>query len=253
MAESDVEVEENSGIDRSAIDFEALGAQLMHANVVGSRSCDAVFTHPGTGASLYIGNIEAAQNADVLAQHNISRVVNCQDIRTRNFFEDNAEFAYCRFPVARWQSTVLAADGNTDEREARERVLEYMQPLFEFCDSALESGHSVLVHCRAGAHRAGTVGTAYLMRAMKVNYMEALAIAKTKRPIVDPFTHLLSLLEMLSQALGHEPLGESVDEIARAKYQKMIKMRIPRASVEQKMRAHGHESMIPSLWFSNAD
>merc|ERR1711924_336420 len=140
--------------------------QLMHSCAVGQKPCDSVFTHPDTGASLYIGNIEAAQNADVLAAHNITRVVNCQDAKASNFFEDDAEFEYLRFPIARWQSKVLAA--GEDEGDAQKRVLEYMQPLFEFCDSALESGRSVLVHCRAGAHRAGTAGTAYLLWAMKV-------------------------------------------------------------------------------------
>ena len=37
------------------------------------------------------------------------------------------------------------------------------QPLFDFVDSKLGAGESVLIHCLAGAHRAGTAGTACLM------------------------------------------------------------------------------------------
>jgi hypothetical protein len=40
---------------------------------------------------------------------------------------------------------------------------EYFAPVFTAVDVAIGSGKSVLIHCMAGAHRAGTVGMAVLM------------------------------------------------------------------------------------------
>jgi hypothetical protein len=39
----------------------------------------------------------------------------------------------------------------------------FVNPLFDFIDAALAAGGSVLIHCLAGAHRAGTTGITCLM------------------------------------------------------------------------------------------
>ena len=58
-------------------------------------------------------------------------------------------------------------------------------------------GHSVLIHCFAGAHRGGAVTIAYLMHACRLQLSDALATVKGVRPIVDPQELLLELLERL--------------------------------------------------------
>lgn len=231
-------------VDTASIDFERLGEKLMKS-AVSYSACDSVYTHPETNASLYIGNINAAQSKDILAERTITHVVNCQDMCSSNYHEADPAFTYLRFPISRWEEKVLSKEST--EQAVGSRVLLYLQPLFDFCDHALAIGCSVLLHCRAGAHRAGTAGTALLMWRNQMNCMDALALAKTRRPVVDPFSHLLQLLQMLSEALGHAPVSASVDEIAKEKYLKMLKIGVPRASVEQKMRAHGHENMIATL------
>ena len=47
-----------------------------------------------------------------------------------------------------------------------------------------------MVHCLAGAHRAGTTGVSYMMKAGKMGFNEALRVAKTQRPVVDPMGEL---------------------------------------------------------------
>lgn len=42
-------------------------------------------------------------------------------------------------------------------------AINYFKPLFDFIDEAIKNGDNVLIHCLAGAHRAGTVGIACLM------------------------------------------------------------------------------------------
>ena len=41
--------------------------------------------------------------------------------------------------------------------------LEFTNPMFAFIEEAIAGGESVLVHCLAGAHRAGTTGCACLV------------------------------------------------------------------------------------------
>ena len=48
-------------------------------------------------------------------------------------------------------------------RSTPESILEFLKPIFDFVDNAVDSGRSVLVHCVAGAHRAATAGCLLLM------------------------------------------------------------------------------------------
>lgn len=42
-------------------------------------------------------------------------------------------------------------------------IVDFFMDMFRFIENALNEGQSVLVHCLAGAHRAGTTGIATLM------------------------------------------------------------------------------------------
>jgi protein-tyrosine phosphatase len=43
--------------------------------------------------------------------------------------------------------------------------LNFFKPCHDFIDEALKRGENVMVHCLAGAHRAGTTGVSYMMKA----------------------------------------------------------------------------------------
>lgn len=115
---------------------------------------DAIWRDPKTGGTIYVGNQNAAGNLAQLQQHAIARVVNCTSgfSKIKNFHE--GKLSYFEFDIARWQLHVDKKDGS---------VGRFVAPLFEFIDGALAKGESVLVHCLAGAHRAGTTGCACLM------------------------------------------------------------------------------------------
>ena len=86
----------------------------------------------------------------------------------------------------------------------------FVDPLFAFIDSALSKGNSVLVHCLAGAHRAGTTGCLCLMHYAgesqshcfagfgltrpDMDASTAVAAAKKLRPVIDPIGHLPEFL-----------------------------------------------------------
>ena len=70
----------------------------------------------------------------------------------------------------------------------------------------LDAGRNVLVHCLAGAHRAGTTGVSFMMRQGRMDAATAIKVAKRLRPVVDPFGQLhelLTRLEKAYQALGY--------------------------------------------------
>ena len=59
----------------------------------------------------------------------------------------------------------------------------------------------MLIHCLAGAHRAGTAGVASLMHLCGFDARTATRIAQTARPAINPigsFPDLLAALEVLN-------------------------------------------------------
>jgi len=155
---------------------------------------DALWRHPVSGAGFYVGNIRAASSLQVLNDHGILAVVNCQGRETKNFFEHDSRIKYFRFPVAYLRPSMTR---NKEESWA----LKGYQPAFDFIDASLQSGKNVLVHCLAGAHRAGSLGCAYLMYRAGINLDDAIKKAKFMRPIIGPFGGLLETLHYLERDL----------------------------------------------------
>ena len=90
-------------------------------------------------------------------------------------------------------------------------VLKFFAPAHDFIDQAMETGQNVMVHCLAGAHRAGTTGVSYMMKAGRMSYTEALRVAKKQRPVVDPMGHLETVLLKLEWAYKVLKFGETKD------------------------------------------
>jgi protein-tyrosine phosphatase len=154
---------------------------------------NAIWQHEGTGAKVYVGNIQAAQSKDILNRYGISCVVNCQDPTSQNFHEHDPKFDYFRFPVAHWYRAGLETDAD---------VLEFFRPMVEYCDASISKGRSVLIHCLAGAHRAGTTGVAYIMHKARLDRASATKAAKECRSIINPIMGLVTLLEKLDAAMA---------------------------------------------------
>ena len=51
------------------------------------QNLNCIFSHPKSGAKVFIGNLSAAHTKSELEENNITRVVNCQEPSSRNFFE----------------------------------------------------------------------------------------------------------------------------------------------------------------------
>ena len=63
-----------------------------------------------------------------------------------NYHSSNPKFRYFNFEIAWWQSRVNESD---------ESVIAFFSGVFKFIEGALLGGTNILVHCLAGAHRAG--------------------------------------------------------------------------------------------------
>jgi protein-tyrosine phosphatase len=101
-------------------------------------------------------------------------------------------FKYLTFPIGRWRSHVSPAPP---------AVLAFFSPLFTFLDLELALGNNVLIHCLAGAHRAGTAGIASLMHLCGMGRDEATTAAKKLRPAINPIGDFPKLLMLLDRGM----------------------------------------------------
>ena len=162
---------------------------------------DVIYKDPATGGSIYVGNETAARGpVGKLLSANITHVVNCTD-DMKNFCEvpvthaphpkaDEPRIQYLRYNVAYWQD----AGEMREQPASTSQIAAFIRSAFAFVDGALARGESVLVHCLAGAHRAGTTGCLLLMYKHSLGAQDAIKAAKTLRPIINPIGSLPALL-----------------------------------------------------------
>jgi len=184
--------------------FKSLNLDPSGAGGFGYNPLDPIFRDPVSGGTVFVGNQSAATNRTLLDSHKITHVVNCTDNMT-NFHEAGTRgemlghgdgpgrppLTYYRFNISYWHRHV----DNSDDS-----VLAFVRPLLDFVDSAVVSGASVLVHCLAGAHRAGTTGCLLLMYKADMDKRTAIASAKKLRPAIDPIGSLPEFLERYERA-----------------------------------------------------
>ena len=234
---------------RDDLDFDAEARALWarlgidpNSKTPGYNDLDPVYKHPG-GGSIYVGeantskqthsliptdrstyvffntgNQTAASSLAMLESHRISHVVNCTSGSSKlpNYHERSLK--YMEFPITFWAN-------HTDDSDAS--ILKFASKLFTFIDSALEQGQSVLVHCLAGAHRAGlyirfstdfdmtllnslrrnlwshasgTTGCLCLMHYADLPAMPAITMAKQCRRVIDPIGMLPEYLLRFERA-----------------------------------------------------
>lgn len=153
---------------------------------------DAVYKHPTSGACLYIGGQGPASNLQVLEELQIFNIINCQGRTGDLYFKKDKRFKYLRYGISE--------DLQISKLRTPKDVYDFLAPCHDFIDQSLASGQNIMVHCLAGAHRAGTAGVSYMMRAGKMPYVDAVTVAKQLRPCVDPMGHLEELLLKLEWA-----------------------------------------------------
>ena len=122
---------------------------------------------------------------------------------SENFHESKKEFVYFRYPIGTHYSSPFDMSTNKG-------ILRYFLPLFEFVESVTSNGQNVLIHCLAGAHRAGTTGCAWLMYANDLSVQNAIKLAKSKRDAINPIGSFPELLDSLRRALNYKEVMAEV-------------------------------------------
>ena len=151
---------------------------------------DPIFKHPN-GGCIYVGNQTAAADLKILKSHGITHVVNCTSGAAKIPDFHKGKLNYIEFPITFWNQYCDSTDAS---------VLKFAGDLFAFIDTAMEGGNSVLVHCLAGAHRAGTTGCACLIHYADLPAKSAIIMAKKCREIIDPIGMLPEFLMRLEKA-----------------------------------------------------
>ena len=199
---------------KNELDFDEEAQRLFSAfGLDGSRpvssyhDMDKIWADRKTGAAIFVGNETAARGPlEAWNQRNITHVVNCTDDMP-NFLEGCGP-NYLRFNIARHHHLCTTPKA----------LAAFVGELFNFVDSALGKGESVLVHCLAGAHRAGTTGVLLLMHKEGFNAEDAIRAAQALRPIINPIGQLPLLLKRF-QAMrdaAHEQAWKEAEEARMA-------------------------------------
>lgn len=160
-------------------------------------TADRIWVHPTGGGTVYVGNQTAARDKAWLESHGIKHIVNCQESDAPNYHEHDDSFTYKRFQISHWYSDLPTRSGKG--------VLAYFDKVVRWIVDVTAEGGSVLIHCLAGAHRAGTTGTAFLMCVTDFDRETALKAARACRPIIDPIGSLGELLKHLAKAHAQWP------------------------------------------------
>ena len=171
--------------------FKRLGVDQTSAprSASGYNSLDPIFTQQRSGGTIYVGNQSAASDLKTLQRLGVTHVVNCTAGMSCIPCYHRGTLQYLTFDIADWQRHCGASDAG---------LAAFVAPLFAFIDAALAQGGSVLVHCLAGAHRAGTTGVACLMHyGRMLDVAEATAAAKRLRRVIDPIGRLPEFLKRL--------------------------------------------------------
>jgi predicted protein tyrosine phosphatase len=191
-------------------DYHEEGKKLVaslgqNAHIHGYRSMDPIYTDQETGGKIFVGNDSAARAADQHAER-ITHVVNCTE-ELKNYCASNRSMRYLRLNISYWQS---CGDSRAPLPTTDAKVMAWLEDtLFPFVDGCLAKGENVLVHCLAGAHRAGTTGVLLLMQKTGMPAAEATKAAKVLRPAINPIGDFPLLLQRFERhRRGHRQSEE---------------------------------------------
>lgn len=154
---------------------------------------DPIWRHPEGGGTIYVGNQSAAESIAYLNSINVTHIVNCTYGASKIPDFHKGKLVYYNFAISHW---------NEKTNNTNASIFEFADPLFEFIENAISTGKNVMIHCLAGAHRAGTTGCLCLMHFADLDVNTAIKTAKQCRSIIDPIGHLPEFLHRYQNAIA---------------------------------------------------
>jgi len=128
--------------------------------------------------NLWLGNCQAAQNSNFLAENNIHTIINVSNIHLHEYlFVDYKTFII------------------RDKDACQENLLPLMESAANVINEAITQNKIVLVNCKRGHHRSASIVVLYLMKYHNYSLEEALVMVKRIRPT--SFRRMTCMLETL--------------------------------------------------------
>ena len=150
---------------------------------------------------LYQGGWQAADKLDRMLEHNMGLVINCTiNVEDPSWINQPDAPRYLRFPIV---------NDNMWNAYASNSTLESLQVLFARVDETLPC-KNVMVHCRAGIHRAGTMATILCMRLLHLTPQDAIRHVRSKRAGTSIMGGCLAMVQQvfaeMERSRTHRPL-----------------------------------------------
>jgi protein-tyrosine phosphatase len=117
---------------------------------------------------LYLGNLEAARNKNVLEREGITHVLGLLD--TFRYYDKFDGIIYHTIELPDYQS---------------QNILQYVPEALSFISEALNSGR-ILVHCAAGVSRSASIVISYMMVKHSWSFQSAFDYVRSKRSCIWP-------------------------------------------------------------------
>lgn len=150
---------------------------------------------------IWIGDAEDARDHAALRKNNVRYIMNCTPLRSNggvaNFHERDPNFDYCRLAMG---------DNATEDLTSR---FEIAWAFFE--KARIREDGGVLVHCQQGVSRSVSMVLSYLMKYYRMNFNDALALAKTARSQANPNEGFSAQLRELDETLRKSNSYEKVE------------------------------------------
>lgn len=186
------------------------------------NSLDPIYKRPHSPATIYVGDRHAASDISLLRRFKITSVVNCTrpaDTGELPNYCEGSHIRYYEFPIATWSYCLFPNKSREEWLEDKPpsqhelvKVRDFFQRMFHFVQEALERNESVLIHCLAGAHRAGSCGVSLLMYFLDIELSRAVFLAKLCRPIIDPIGSLPKVLMILNEEMKLRKKKNNLDD-----------------------------------------
>lgn len=159
---------------------------------------------------MYLGSVYNANDAEGLARHDITYVLNVAQEAPEDCRALVASIRVLGPPVASGSAAKIMREQYLkidieDLLPPEEMQLDTFEECFAFIEKAREAEANVLVHCMRGRSRSTSVVLYYMMKRLRMPLLDAHTHVKEVRPIVGPHYHLkLQLLRLEQEVLGVE-------------------------------------------------
>lgn len=115
--------------------------------------------------NVWLGNYRSAISSNFIKKYNIQYIINAtKDVP-------------CVFPHIQYLKIEVS-----DDDTCYKNIAHIFNESVDLIYKAIKERKNILIHCKRGHHRSASLVAAFLMKHMKLNYVDALAYINSRRP-----------------------------------------------------------------------